>query len=60
MSVMTNIDKEMIKSLLEEIKNATEFNDKDYWRHTLRKIDNLPRDLKIKMIADLCEYWESK
>ena len=57
---MTNIDKEMIKSLLEEIKNATEFNDKDYWRHTLRKIDNLPRDLKIKMIVDLCEYWESK
>ena len=60
MSVMSNLDKEIIKSHLEEIKNATAYNDKDYWRHTLRNIDNLPRELKIKMITDLCEYWESK
>jgi hypothetical protein len=57
---LTDKDKELIKFYLEEINKANEFNDKDYWRVTLRKIDNMPRELKIQMIADLCEYWESE
>ena len=56
--VINDLDREVIKSYLEELKSATELNDRDYWRATLRRIDNIPRDLKVQMITDLCEYWE--
>jgi len=57
---LTDLDKGKIRLYLSEIKNATEFNDKDYWRAVLQDVDNMPRDLKMKMIFELCEYWESE
>lgn len=57
---LTDLDKGQIRLYLSEIKNATEFNDKDYWRAVLQDVDNMPRDLKMKMIFNLCEYWETE
>ena len=51
-------DKEYIKYLIDEINKAKKFNDKDYWKATIGRIDNIPRETTIKMLCDLAEYFE--
>lgn len=57
---LNDFDREQIRRHISELKNAKEFSDKDYRRSVLKDVDNMPRELKIKMMADLCEYWESE
>lgn len=51
-------DRSKIKELLYLMENSNEYNDKDYSNHFLRRLDSMPRNLKMKMICDLVECWE--
>lgn len=56
--VLNDKDKEYIRYLVDEIDQAVKFNDKDFWKSTLRRIDNIPRVVKIKMLRDLVEHFD--
>lgn len=57
---LTQLDKEIVKDLVNQIHAAGEYNDKDFWAHVLRRIDNMDRTIKIKMMCDLVEYWSEE
>lgn len=52
-------DRQYIRFLSNEITLAKQFNDKDFWKSTLRRIDNIPRETVIKMLADLVDYFDA-
>ena len=51
-------DRQYIRFLLDEIDTANKINDKDFWKATFRRIDNIPRETTIKMLCDLVEYFD--
>lgn len=53
-------DKQYIRFLVDEIDKAKKFNDKDYWKSTFRKIENIPRATVIKMLFDLNDYFDKE
>lgn len=57
---LTLLDKEIIKDLVDQLNKAGQYNDKDFWAHVLRRIDNMERTTKIKMMHDLVEYWSEE
>lgn len=57
---LNEIDKRGIKDLFNSLAESIETADKDFIRFVMRKIDCMPRELKIKMMADLCEYWSKE
>lgn len=55
---LTKNEKSEIVELFYTMKNSDEYGDKDYTSYFLRKVDNMSRELKLKMVYALLNSGE--